>query len=99
MPSEAYWKKQDVKLTARAKRIYKILFQETFPQKWRFIWNFAGAADCYCKQIMLTGELKERADIDTLCHEFVHVKFPKKRHGKAFDKLVRKMVKVAECVK
>src|ERR1700722_11960293 len=99
MASESYWKRQDRKLTARAKRIWKILFNTPFPKKWRFIWNFAGAADMYCKQIMLTGELDERADIDTLCHEFVHVKFPKRRHGKEFDKLVRKMVKVAECVK
>ena len=99
MASESYWKKRDRKLTARAKRIYRAVFSCPFPQKVRFIWNFAGAYDCYCKQIMLTGELKERADIDTLCHEFVHVKFPKKRHGKEFDKMVRKMVKVAECVK
>ena len=99
MATEAYWRKQDAKLTARAKRMWKVLFSSSFPKNWRLIWNFNGAADRYCRQIMLTGELSERPDIDTLCHEFLHVKFPKKRHGKAFDKMVRKMVRVAECVK
>lgn len=99
MASEAYWKKRDAKLTKRAKRIYKVVFNKALPKQWRFIWYFMGATDWHCKQIMLVDGLEDRRALDTLCHEFVHVKFPKKRHGKEFDKMVRKMVRVAECVK
>jgi predicted metal-dependent hydrolase len=37
--------------------------------------------------------------MNTLCHELLHVRIPKMRHGKAFEKMVRKMVRVAEKVK
>src|SRR5277367_3757255 len=99
MPPESYWKKRDAKLTARAKRIWRVLFKEPFPKKWQFVWYFLGATDHRCKQLLLVDGLDDMAAIDTLVHEFVHVKFPHKRHGKGFDKMVRMMRKVAEGVK
>jgi len=99
MPNEAYWKKRDDKLTKRAKRMWRVLFNEPFPKGWHFVWYFLGATDHPCKQLLLVDGLDDRRAIDTLVHEFVHVKFPNKRHGKGFDKMVRKMTRVAECVK
>jgi hypothetical protein len=95
----AYWQRLDRKLTARAKRIYKTCFNKKFPKGWNFIWFFLGATDVHCKQLLHVGGLGTRQDMNTLCHELLHVRIPKMRHGKAFEKMVRKMVRVAEKVK
>ena len=94
-----YWQRLDQKLTARAKRIYKVCFDKKFPKGWSFLWWFHGATDRHCKQLLHVGGLRDRRDMDTLCHELLHVRLPKMRHGKQFEKRVRKMVRVAERVK
>ena len=94
-----YWQRLDRKLTARAKRIYKACFSKQFPKGWSFIWYFLGATDHSCKQLLHVGGLRERQDMNVLCHELLHVRLPKMRHGKQFEKMVRKMVRVAEKVK
>ncbi len=96
---KSYYVRLGNKQTARARRIYKAIFGERMPKGWQFVWFFLGATDAVCKQIMLIDGLYTKHDMNTLVHELVHVKHPKMPHGKHFEKLVRKLQKIAEQVK
>ena len=80
----------------QARFIWKAVHDRPWPTGWKVKWvgfmrNCWGLTKWGTKEILLSYGDAKRADghaIDTLLHEFVHVRFPKLRHGREFDRLV-----------
>ena len=79
----------------KVKRLYKFLFREKFP-KWVDICIGINGALTSAPTLFCAAPRVEDA-IDTLCHEFVHMRHIKWKHDERFfkevERLIRKVVR------
>lgn len=80
--------------TPWAREVWKRAFPgEAWPKGWRMEWvgfmrGAAGLTVWSERRVLLSlGDRKRCNPIHTLCHEFVHVRFPRLRHGRDFTRL------------
>jgi hypothetical protein len=74
--------------TAKVILLYSLVFGRGWPKGWKIHWNVLGCCDEACKTIILNNQTL-REEPYTVIHELVHLAYPRLRHGKRFDKLVR----------
>ena len=87
------------KLDAKARRIFRQLFNRPFPKDWELVWLFSGATDFRSNRIYLPDGLRGPDSYNTLVHEFVHLVMPSLNHGPLFESVVRKLAKEARKIK
>lgn len=86
----------DKKRNKICKKLYLHLFGSPWPKGWQIHWHVNGFTSFNDKAIYMSADsIKDSYDLETLCHEFLHLRTEMK-HGKEFDKFVRKMVKEAK---
>ena len=86
--------KQELKLQKLTDAIYQKAYGVECPYR---VFFTLGYTDNLFQAINLMGEFdpKSAMDLDTLCHELVHVRFPGSVHGKRFQKKVDKLIEIA----
>jgi hypothetical protein len=83
--------------TPLARRIYRLLYREPWPRGWIVRWvpalddNVGGVCARNRLEILLscaTAHFRHGEVLRTLIHEFVHMRWPRMRHGRSFERLV-----------
>lgn len=85
----------------RVRKLYRALFNESLPKNWTIITLFSGLTNEGHRNLLLPDGLPigNREALETVCHEFLHIVAPMMEHGKAYDKLVKQLLRAARKVK
>jgi len=78
-----------VDLTKVAAAAWELVFERPWPARWRVLytssfWTTLGETDFARRTIKISR--KERSPFRTLAHEFVHLRWPRLRHGREFER-------------
>ena len=84
--------KKELELQKLADAIYEKAYGVKCPYR---VFLTVGYTDHLYQAVHIMGQ---DDDLDTLCHELVHVKFPTHPHGKRFQKKIDKLVELANAL-
>lgn len=79
--------------SAKARRLYRSLFDEDLEPDWTFRFGNYGSIDEHTKEIFILSDCVEDS-LDTLIHEFLHHRHPEwDHHGRKFKSEIQRLLK------